>query len=239
MARNAVIVGGGIAGLSAGLALRRAGWSVEVLERSPELHPIGAGLSLWPNAVRALRALGAGEIADSAGEIESGVNLRRADGSAIYGYEAQTIDERYGAPLVGIHRADLLEGLLSALGEDVVRFGVGASRARDGVVHLSDGGEIAARPGRRRRRAPLRRARAPARAIRPRARPASLRSAGWSPGTARSSPANGGAPAASPGCCPVGAGRVYWYVGYRGDSSGRPGRPWPPSRRATARRSPS
>ena len=62
----------------------------------------------------------------SAGEIESGVKLRRSDGSAIYGYEARAIDERYGAPLVGIHRADLLEGLLRALGEDVVRFGVGA-----------------------------------------------------------------------------------------------------------------
>lgn len=219
VARNAVIVGGGIGGLSTGLALKRAGWSVQVLERSPELQPIGAGLSLWPNAVRALRALGAGEIVDSGGALEAGVSLRRADGSPIYGYEARAIEDRYGAPLVGVHRADLLEGLLRALGEDSVRFGAGASRAGDGIVLLSDGGEIegdlivgadglhsvvrehllgSADP----RESGI----------------ASFRGVvAWS-GDVRAGEWWG--PGSIAGMLPVGEGRVYWYVGYRGDSAG-------------------
>ncbi|WP_327035893.1 NAD(P)-binding protein [Micromonospora ureilytica] len=57
---HAVVVGGGIGGLSATLALHRHGWRITVLERAPELREVGAGLSLMANAVRALDALGLG-----------------------------------------------------------------------------------------------------------------------------------------------------------------------------------
>jgi 2-polyprenyl-6-methoxyphenol hydroxylase-like FAD-dependent oxidoreductase len=56
--RSAVIVGGGIGGLAAAVALHRRGWRVEVCERAAGFTEVGAGLSLWPNAVRALAALG-------------------------------------------------------------------------------------------------------------------------------------------------------------------------------------
>ncbi|MBM0278419.1 FAD-dependent oxidoreductase, partial [Micromonospora tarensis] len=49
---HAVVVGGGIGGLSAALALHRHGWRVTVLERAAELREVGAGLSLMANAVR-------------------------------------------------------------------------------------------------------------------------------------------------------------------------------------------
>lgn len=52
--RKAVIVGAGIGGLAAAIALGRRGWNVTVLKRAPELREVGAGISLWPNAVRAL-----------------------------------------------------------------------------------------------------------------------------------------------------------------------------------------
>ena len=55
---RAIIIGGGIAGLASALALTRRGWQVEVFERAPEFTEVGAGLSLWPNALRALDALG-------------------------------------------------------------------------------------------------------------------------------------------------------------------------------------
>src|SRR5262249_58105158 len=58
---RAIIIGGGIAGLASALALTRHGWQVEVLERAPGFTEAGAGLSLWPNALRALDALGVGE----------------------------------------------------------------------------------------------------------------------------------------------------------------------------------
>ncbi|MER6596116.1 FAD-dependent oxidoreductase, partial [Micromonospora purpureochromogenes] len=51
---HAVVVGGGIGGLAAALALHRAGWRVTVLERAPELGEVGAGLTLMSNALRGL-----------------------------------------------------------------------------------------------------------------------------------------------------------------------------------------
>jgi len=53
-----VIVGAGIAGLATALALKRVGIKSLVLERSHELRAAGAALSLFPNAWRALDALG-------------------------------------------------------------------------------------------------------------------------------------------------------------------------------------
>ena len=55
---KAIVVGGGIGGLTAALALGRAGVEVAVFERAPELREIGAGISLWANAMKALRRLG-------------------------------------------------------------------------------------------------------------------------------------------------------------------------------------
>jgi 2-polyprenyl-6-methoxyphenol hydroxylase-like FAD-dependent oxidoreductase len=56
-----IVIGSGIAGLTAAIALRRAGIDVTVYERAPELREVGAGISLWANALRALDYLGAGD----------------------------------------------------------------------------------------------------------------------------------------------------------------------------------
>ena len=53
-----IVVGGGICGLTAALALRRAGFDVDVYEQAPELTQIGGGINMGPNAVRILRRLG-------------------------------------------------------------------------------------------------------------------------------------------------------------------------------------
>jgi 2-polyprenyl-6-methoxyphenol hydroxylase-like FAD-dependent oxidoreductase len=55
---EAVVVGAGIGGVAAAVALKRCGWRVTVLERAPELGEVGAGLSIWPSAAVALRQLG-------------------------------------------------------------------------------------------------------------------------------------------------------------------------------------
>ncbi len=57
MGGHVVVVGGGIGGLAAAVALHGVGWDVTVLERAPELAEVGAGVSLWPNAVRALQSI--------------------------------------------------------------------------------------------------------------------------------------------------------------------------------------
>ncbi|MGP3913304.1 FAD-dependent monooxygenase [Nonomuraea sp. 10N515B] len=67
MTRQAIVVGGGIGGLAAAVALHRIGWRAIVLERAAELREIGAGMSQAPNAMRALDELGVGRQARAAG----------------------------------------------------------------------------------------------------------------------------------------------------------------------------
>ncbi|MER7819026.1 FAD-dependent monooxygenase, partial [Streptomyces sp. NPDC096153] len=57
---RAAVVGGGIGGLTAAVALHRGGWDVTVLERAEALAPVGAGIGLAPNAQRALDVIGLG-----------------------------------------------------------------------------------------------------------------------------------------------------------------------------------
>ncbi|NEC03892.1 FAD-dependent monooxygenase, partial [Streptomyces sp. SID7909] len=59
--RRAVVIGSGIGGLTAALALHRSGWQVTVLERAGSLEPVGAGIGLAPNAQRALDVVGLGD----------------------------------------------------------------------------------------------------------------------------------------------------------------------------------
>ncbi|MFW6091438.1 MAG: FAD-dependent monooxygenase [Actinomycetota bacterium] len=143
--RRAVVVGGGIGGLAAAVALGNRDWAVEVLERTPEFAEVGAGLSLWPNALRALDALGVGEQVRSKALEEGEAGIRDASGRWLSRTDTEELARRYG-PLVMIHRADLLDTLREALTPTVLRPGTevtgvrpagGAVEAvhRDGVAH--------------------------------------------------------------------------------------------------------
>ena len=66
---KAIIVGAGIGGLTAAVALRRVGTEVVVLERTRELREVGAGVALWANAIRVLRGLRLYEILSTGAEI--------------------------------------------------------------------------------------------------------------------------------------------------------------------------
>ena len=68
MGRRLIIVGGGIGGLSAALALEKAGMQADVFERSPVFGEAGTGMSLWPNATRVLKSWGLLETLLSEGE---------------------------------------------------------------------------------------------------------------------------------------------------------------------------
>jgi 2-polyprenyl-6-methoxyphenol hydroxylase-like FAD-dependent oxidoreductase len=132
-ASQALIIGAGIGGLAAAIALRRAGYAVQVFERAQELREVGAGLTLWPNAVKALRKLGLATIIDT--------HSIPADAGGIYTWQgkvlAQTttseVERLGGAPTVALHRAELQAALLHALeeltpGEQVVQFGTHLAR---------------------------------------------------------------------------------------------------------------
>ncbi|MGC5051963.1 FAD-dependent oxidoreductase [Micromonospora sp. DT48] len=119
--RTAVVVGGGLGGLAVAGALARSGWQVTLLERADRIRPEPAAVVLWPNGVRALRAmdLGAGLDAIATGLPDGGV--RRPDGQWLV-QPRPTPAERL--PVV-VHREDLHDALIAGLGERVeLRTGV-------------------------------------------------------------------------------------------------------------------
>src|SRR2546430_3503538 len=80
---RAVVVGAGIGGLTAAVALRCRGWDVTILERAQALEPVGAGLGLGPNALHALDAIGLGEEVRRFSPIQGHGGLRRPRGGRL------------------------------------------------------------------------------------------------------------------------------------------------------------
>ncbi|MDJ0462306.1 FAD-dependent oxidoreductase [Streptomyces sp. H27-C3] len=131
---RAVVVGGGIGGLTAAVALHQRGWRVTVLERAPSLEAVGAGIGLTPNGQRALDVIGLGaEIRELAAWQGDG-GMRSPSGRWLARTNSEAAAERFGGPLVLVHRATLIDRLASRLPEGVVRTGAAASLADPGVA---------------------------------------------------------------------------------------------------------
>jgi len=127
-AEPVLIVGGGIGGLAAALALARVGLPSVVVERRPAWSEAGAGLQLSPNGVHVLRGLGVAAALAPAAGVPEAIVVR--DGRT--GRELQRlplgpwIADRHGAPYWQVHRRDLQAVLLEAVGREPligVRFG--------------------------------------------------------------------------------------------------------------------
>ncbi|WP_328330501.1 FAD-dependent monooxygenase [Kribbella sp. NBC_00382] len=122
--RTAIVVGAGIGGVTAAVALEQCGWQVTVLERAAELGEVGAGISVWPGAAAVLDELGVEGIAKAA-RLGEAAGMRRWDGrwiveAAELGIELpvmlhraqlhQLITDRLG-PAVTIHTGTTVTGL--------------------------------------------------------------------------------------------------------------------------------
>lgn len=138
-----LISGAGIGGLSAGLALKRAGFEVAVYERHPELRTAGAGLNVWPNGVRVLYELGLKEDFDSSANLLERYRTYSESGELIGDEDLVEYRTRYGAPVTGVYRKDLSALLAEHLGEDSLHFEHEIvsyeERENDVVAHFSNG----------------------------------------------------------------------------------------------------
>ncbi len=120
---RALVIGAGIAGLATAIALQRTGRDVLVLERAPQLREVGAGISLWPNAVNALRRLGVGDAVEAAGAPARDAAFRSWRGRQLGASITAELQGHFGAPLVLVHRTRLQAVLRRALGPDALRVG--------------------------------------------------------------------------------------------------------------------
>ncbi len=121
-----IIIGSGIAGLSAAIALRKVGIDVTVYERAPELREVGAGISLWANALRTLDYIGAGDAVRGVSLKMTRSEIRAKRGfKVLLGYDAGALERQYGLPEVVrmVHRADLVGALAALLPPGTARYG--------------------------------------------------------------------------------------------------------------------
>jgi 3-hydroxybenzoate 6-monooxygenase len=106
--RDVIVVGGGIGGLSAALALARQGLRVRVLERAREFGEVGAGIQIAPNCTRLLHEYGLLTEAAALGVLPDSIIMRDAlDGSELTRLDLADLRRRYGFPYMVIHRSDL------------------------------------------------------------------------------------------------------------------------------------
>jgi 2-polyprenyl-6-methoxyphenol hydroxylase-like FAD-dependent oxidoreductase len=116
---NIGIIGGGIGGVAAAVALHRAGIEATVYERATEFREVGAGMMLWPNATRVLKELGLLErVAASSGPNQHFL-VRSSAGTVLMDIGLG----HFEVPALCTRRSDLLDALLSALPPERIRLG--------------------------------------------------------------------------------------------------------------------
>jgi 2-polyprenyl-6-methoxyphenol hydroxylase-like FAD-dependent oxidoreductase len=140
---RALVAGGGIGGLAAAIALRRAGFDVDIFERASEIREVGAGISLWANAIRALDRLGLRPAIEACSVAYETGGLKTADGTVVSSISSAELQRLLGIAVIVLHRADLLAALLSAVPASSITFGAtcaAVAQDSDGVeLRLADG----------------------------------------------------------------------------------------------------
>jgi FAD-dependent urate hydroxylase len=141
-----LVVGGGLGGLSTALALHRIGVGVTVLERSPELAEVGAGLGVWINGMEALDELGVADAVQTKGSPNEVVEMKSSRGTVLIEIPVGELARKHSArPPVMAKRPELLKALADALPEGVAQVNarcVGVEQDETGVTaKLEDGRE--------------------------------------------------------------------------------------------------
>jgi 2-polyprenyl-6-methoxyphenol hydroxylase-like FAD-dependent oxidoreductase len=138
------IAGAGIGGLTAAIGLQQCGHEIVLFERAPTIQPVGAGLALAANAIRAFGELGLADAVIAAGHVLNTFRIKDEQGRVLTETDARLLTGKYGVNNFAIHRADLHALLMSYLpnalhlNKTVVRAEPSASEVK---VFLSDGSQ--------------------------------------------------------------------------------------------------
>lgn len=134
---KAVIIGAGMGGMSAAIALRQIGIDTEVYERVTENKPVGAAISVWSNGVKCLNYLGLEEQTAALGGIVDTMSYVEAKtGETMCRFSMQPLIDEVGQRPYPIARAELQLMLMEAYGLDAINFGMK-------MVDISDGPDAA------------------------------------------------------------------------------------------------
>ena len=117
--RKALIIGGGIGGLATAIALTQIGFTVEVFERVTLLREVGAGLSLWANAIKALDYLGLASAVRALALPEAAGGIRTPSGALLMQTANAQLAAQFGELSVMVHRAELHDQLRQAFGQEI------------------------------------------------------------------------------------------------------------------------
>jgi 2-polyprenyl-6-methoxyphenol hydroxylase-like FAD-dependent oxidoreductase len=131
-----LVIGAGIGGLAAAVALRRTGVETLVIERATSIREVGTGLSIWSNAMNALRELGLEACVTASASVIERNFIQTPAGGLI----AQ--NDMAGAPCICIHRAVLQNILLDALPPTSVLTGARCCGFDDSTAILESGERI-------------------------------------------------------------------------------------------------
>lgn len=143
-----IIAGAGIGGLTLALALTQRGIRCRVVERHPTLAEVGAGITLWSNALRVLDHLGAGDAVRRWGCPATAGSMGVANGRVL-SHMTQSQLQGMGVSMFAFHRAELQRALFELLPSESVTFGRGVEGFKDvgDVVQVQlTGGEVLTTP---------------------------------------------------------------------------------------------
>jgi len=144
--KKALVIGGGIGGLATAIALRQAGMDVQVFEAVREVKEVGAGITVWSNAVKAIQRLGLKDELEAIGMPATYRSIYTARGELLSKIKVDQLANGLSAPMLLVHRADLQGMLLRAFGEANVQLGtrcVGFTQDEKGVCARFENGSEA------------------------------------------------------------------------------------------------
>jgi 2-polyprenyl-6-methoxyphenol hydroxylase-like FAD-dependent oxidoreductase len=129
---RAVVIGAGVGGLAAAAGLCAAGWEVTACERATSLEPVGAGLALGPNGLRALDVIGAGD-ALRALAVPQELGIRQSSGRWLMrSATGQMVADRFGDPVILVPRAAVIEALAARVPGRVLSLGTEVTSVEPG-----------------------------------------------------------------------------------------------------------